>query len=243
MLASRWRRFERRGKTMKPTPQGDEYLGLESITELVVAAKNVRPKPGITNSQPDIPKNASKIIQEALGTGSLEVLEALLSSEYFTSVVIGAYAWIRELDSAGYTKLETAQLLLDETTDSPLIFAEDPWSTTQSVHTSVTCDINYHVTGCIHKKNDNMTVRSNHQLPPSNHMLIEAIQRLCGVAGITPFSRDKGFWNGSVQFAKDSQMTHATYAMDDISSGMAIEAALSRSITTLKKLLSAAKSL
>jgi hypothetical protein len=74
-------------------------------------------------------------------------------------------------------------------------------------------------------------------------MLIEGIQRLCGIAGNTPFSRDKGFWNGSVQFAKDSQMTHATYAMDDISSGMAIEAALSRSIITLKKLLSAAKSL
>jgi hypothetical protein len=243
MLASMWRNILGRGKTIRSVHQGGVHPRRGSITDSVGLAKNVWPKSDILDAESENPKTASISIKEALGTGSLEILQALLSSEQFPSVAIGDYAWIPELDSAGYTKLEIAQLLSDETIDSPLIFAEDLWSANPAVRTSDTCDINYHVTDCIHKRNDSTTMRSNHQLPSTNDMLIEGIQRLCGIAGNTPFSRDKGFWNGSVQFAKDSQMTHATYAMDDISSGMAIEAALSRSIITLKKLLSAAKSL
>ncbi|KAF2821322.1 hypothetical protein CC86DRAFT_458999 [Ophiobolus disseminans] len=176
-------------------------------------------------------------IQEALRTGKVEVLQALLSKQ-FNRVAVGEYGWIQELDAAGYTKAEIAQLLAEETMDSPWIFF------TPQVPDVTTCEIadpRFHVAGCIHsdRNNGNNNLRVHHSRPTNSDTSHGIVQELCGIAGVAPASRDKTSWNGSVQFSDDNDIATVTYGLADMTSDNGNEMFLARSIQALQSLLGA----
>jgi hypothetical protein len=75
-----------------------------------------------------------------------------------------------------------------------------------------------------------------------NETLIEAIQELCGIAGVTPFSHNEDHWNGSLLQDNDDPAIRITYAVSDgLDSGTRTLAVLARSLVTLKRLSLAAR--
>jgi hypothetical protein len=91
-----------------------------------------------------------------LHTGNASILKVILSRQ-FNMVAVGEYEWITELDSAGYTKSEIAQLLADDTSDSPFIFFERHISDT-TVDTSNACNVDFHVPDCIHREGNHLAM-------------------------------------------------------------------------------------
>jgi hypothetical protein len=174
-------------------------------------------------------------IAEALSTKNIEGLQVLLTSQ-FGRVAVGEYAWIKELDGAGYSRAEIAQLLAEESTDAPWIYF-----TPQNVETTALSisDVNFHVNGCVHGGTTSQQDRVDHGAVTDNGTLSLTVHELCGIAGVAPSSRDKLSWNGSVQFAEGNTIAGVTYAIQDTASQDINEALLARSIHTLETLVHA----
>jgi hypothetical protein len=178
-------------------------------------------------------------IAEALRTRNVGIVETIISKQ-FNKVAIGEFDWIRELDSAGYTKREIAQLLMHESTDSPFIYFE-PRISDATLDTSDPCDIHFHVTGCIHARGNCVAMHTSRAHLSDDETMIETIQELCGIAGVTPFSRNQDLWNGALSESDDHQTIRLTYALPEGSLlGKGSEAVLARSLAALKRVALAA---
>ncbi|KAH6867864.1 hypothetical protein B0T10DRAFT_390925, partial [Thelonectria olida] len=113
---------------------------------------------------------------------------------------------LRELKNVGYTHGEIAELLLEEANDSVWICF------TLDSRPDLEVPPFHHLEGCVHQlflrrpfEDDATTGLSR---PSPEHLDLEIvriqIQRLCGLGGIAPSTREMDKWHGSVKFGGNS---------------------------------------
>jgi hypothetical protein len=175
------------------------------------------------------------VIGEALRIGKVQVLEALLSKQ-LERVAIGEFAWIKELDAAGYSQAEIAQLLVEGTRDSPWIYFQPRFLDETSLPKAKS---DFHVPGCVHRAKQFDTGTKFRAEFLRNDDFHSDVQELCGIAGITLSACDESSWNGVIKFDSDNTVATVTYGLLDPSTEDAGHVLLSRSIQALKRLLAA----
>ncbi|KAH1416647.1 hypothetical protein KXX64_004496 [Aspergillus fumigatus] len=124
--------------------------------------------------------------------------------------------WIRKLQSTGYSLQEIANLLFDEEHDTPWIYFE-PAERAQFV-----IQPNRHVPRCSHhycSDEQESSEDSQKWLPKEGSAaddygdVIETVEELCGLAGISPTTRTKSDWFGSVDFSEGNQLAAVSYTL------------------------------
>lgn len=147
---------------------------------------------------------------EALDSRDIYVVQRFLAKN-FASAASSEYEWLLELDEAGYSKHEIAELLLETTNDSPWIYF------TPRAHVGCHIQNDFHVPDCVHETN---TINKQPSLPYSGQANPSALhtdlrrqaEELCGIGGVIPSSRDMDNWHGSVTFEDQSSISTITYA-------------------------------
>ncbi|KAH7118224.1 hypothetical protein B0J13DRAFT_198848 [Dactylonectria estremocensis] len=161
--------------------------------------------------------NPPTTISAALGMRNFQALKRLLRKR-FDSIAEGEYAWLRELEDLGHTRDEIAQLLFEEASDSPWIF----FTPTSEPVAESEVQPQHHLPGCVHE----LSLFRHHADQPAASFaqaseavdlapVMVEIQRLCGLAGITPSTRDLENWNGSVTFKEDNAVALVSYTHPD----------------------------
>lgn len=153
-------------------------------------------------------------LSEALKSHDLRVVQRFLT-ENFDSAATADYAWLRELEEAGYSLREIADLLLEDVSDSPWIHFTPRVPTKSSIRT------NFHVPDCAHQTNFNTeppSVLCSEQSPsyslPLQTDVRRLVEELCGIGGVIPFSKDMSTWHGRVTFEEQFSISVITYAAD-----------------------------
>ena len=151
-------------------------------------------------------------LKEALESRDLLIVQRFLTRN-FVSTATSRYAWLQELDEAGYSIREIAELLLEDNSDSPWIYF------TPRMHVRHRIRTNFHVPGCAHEMSFNTKPESllyskqAHSHSPHLHTDVRRlVEELCGVGGVVPTSRDASTWHGSVSFKEHSSVAVITYA-------------------------------
>lgn len=149
-------------------------------------------------------------IPDAIQLGGVRSLRKLLEKR-FNEIAIGEYAWINELREAGYSYYEIADLLYQDETDAPWIYFELEDHNPLELYPKD----GEHVKNCAHCCFDDATTLD--ELQTQSFCLEEStgseeIQKLCGLAGIIPVSRDPGEWNGAVTFKDENSVAVISYA-------------------------------
>ncbi|KAI9697369.1 MAG: hypothetical protein M1836_004647 [Candelina mexicana] len=133
---------------------------------------------------------------DARGQAAPRLVQRFLTKN-FVSTATSDYAWLQELDEAGYSSHEIAELLLEDISDSPWIYF------TPRMHARYPIQTIFHVPGCAHQNSSNKQ--------PQTLLLVE---ELCGIGGVVPSSRDMSTWHGTVTFMEQSSVSVVTYATD-----------------------------
>ncbi|KAL1600697.1 hypothetical protein SLS60_007085 [Paraconiothyrium brasiliense] len=155
--------------------------------------------------------NPPRTIEEALRCRDLKILRQLLRRQ-FKIVAQGDYSWMSELFEVGYTHDELAELLFEQASDAPWIFFEPAAFETAKVH------VNAHILGCIHETfpGDQFAVCQSTltRLVPSPsgswRTITKSVEELCGLAGVTPNTRDRDRWDGFVHFQEHNTVATVT---------------------------------
>ena len=157
-------------------------------------------------------------ISEALKLENLRALRRLLR-KHFDSVATGEYAWIKELRELGHSRNEIADILLEDSTDSPWIFSIND----EELSLQLAVQVHHHLPGCVHnlpwpqhQPDESINTSKESSRPQNFSSALETVQRLCGLAGIFPSSRDREDWNGSVAFANQNSVAVVSYTHPDI---------------------------
>lgn len=152
--------------------------------------------------------NPESAIHAVLSEGSPQVLTRVLRRD-FDGVTEGEYSWLRGLLDLGYNFTEIAELLFEDASDSPWIF----YSSDSELTNELEVDMQRHLPGCVHQLSlsgaPKMPVTSDNQDPDN---AISKIQRLCGLAGITPSSRNREDCNKSAVFEEENTIATVSYA-------------------------------
>ena len=153
-------------------------------------------------------------LPEALKSRDLCVVQRFLTKN-FDSAATSNYAWLRELDEAGYSVREISGLLLEDMSDSPWIHFTPRVLTKSSIRT------NFHVPDCAHQTKLNTKPPSflySEQYPsyslPLQTDVRRLVEELCGIGGVVPFSKDVSTWHGRVTFEEQFSVSVITYAAD-----------------------------
>ncbi|KAJ5936732.1 hypothetical protein N7466_003182 [Penicillium verhagenii] len=133
------------------------------------------------------------------------------------------YPWIRELQIVGYSLHEVFNLLLEKSRDAPWVFFEPttfPRLRLHYEHSSRCCSHQAHVAllGPIFLMHNNMQINmgtNSPSRPIDDEGIVENIAELCGLAGISPKTRDFANWVGSVKFSEQNQVAAASYYFPD----------------------------
>lgn len=157
-------------------------------------------------------------LDAALALRNIRALRRLLRKQ-FNNVAQGRYAWLHDLEELGHTRDEIADILLEEVSDSPWIYFTPP----PKLEPMISVQAETHLPGCVHRlawnsfdtTGDAQTCTFVPALRESSTLL--EVERLCGLAGITPSSRNVEEWNGSVAFEEDNTIAMITYAHSDVS--------------------------
>ena len=157
-------------------------------------------------------------LSEALMRRDLGIVQRFLT-ENFDIAATSDYAWLRELDEAGYSMSEIAELLLENLSDSPWIHFTPQLFTKSSIRT------NFHVPDCAHQKNlktEPLSVLHSKETH-SNFLTLQTdvrrlVEELCGIGGVVPFSKDVSTWHGRVTFEEQFSVSVITYAADSAAS-------------------------
>jgi hypothetical protein len=151
-------------------------------------------------------------LSEALKSRELHIVQRFLVRN-FASAATSDFEWLHELDEAGYTRREIAELLLEESSDSPWIYF------TLRTHVRHPIQNGSHVPGCAHGANFNTEPQSllyserAHSRSPLLHVDVrQQVEELCGIGGVVPSSRDVSTWHGNVTFEEQSSVSVVTYA-------------------------------
>jgi len=144
--------------------------------------------------------NPPRTVEEAVRTRNPALIQKFISC-HFERIVAGNYPWLRELRDIGLTNEDIASILLNQAVDAPWVFFEP-----QDVDTRV-LDTTKHIPGCVHNLQGSVTRDVGHPLESAHDQwhTERLIQELCGLAGVAPFSRDRGRWNGAVDFLGTEQ--------------------------------------
>lgn len=153
-----------------------------------------------------------KSLSEALETRDLHTVQRFLAKNS-VSAANSDYAWLHELDEAGYSTSEIAELLLEDVSDFPWIYF------TPRLHIKRRIRKDFHVAGCAHqrslKKKPPSLLDSErvHSYSPALHTDVRRlVEELCGIGGVVPSSRDVSAWHGSVTFEEQASVSVITYA-------------------------------
>jgi ankyrin repeat protein len=150
-------------------------------------------------------------LSEALKSHDLHIVQRFLVRN-FASAATSDYEWLHELDEAGYSKREIAELLLEDISDSPWIHF------TPQAHVRHRIKTIFHVPGCAHQTSFNIKPQSLlyseqvHSRSPLHTDVRRQVEELCGIGGVVPSSRDASTWHGSVTFEEQSSVSMITYA-------------------------------
>ncbi|OAG06554.1 uncharacterized protein CC84DRAFT_1142451 [Paraphaeosphaeria sporulosa] len=185
--------------------------------------------------------NPPTTIREALRSQNIKVLQQLLKKR-FDVVAQGEYSWIRELNENGYTRDELAELLFEQFNDAPWIYFEPGIYNLSAVRTGV------HLPGCVHQfhssDQSSLLQSATTQVIPSPsgswRDVIEIVEELCGVAGITPTTRDREKWDGSIAFEEGNSVATVTCAQPIEVSDSERSTIVSRLINSLRRFCLAA---
>ncbi len=136
----------------------------------------------------------------------------LFLEKNFTPAATSDYAWLHELDEAGYSKREIAELLLMDIGDSPWIYFAPRLHVRRPIQTD------FHAPGCAHQMSSNTEPPSIEQeysySPPTHTEVRRLVEELCGIGGVVPSSKDASNWNGNVTFEEQSSVSFITFAAD-----------------------------
>ncbi|KAF3318581.1 hypothetical protein TWF173_006603 [Orbilia oligospora] len=231
------------GAGSKDNESGDEGEGemtpgvlledIESMKDIFTTGKPFQSLKSNLYSHLHPPQN----IQDALKVGNIKLLKRLLNGR-FEEAAIGEYSWIKELADGGYSIDAIAEVLMQDATDTPWIYFEprefDPLKTgpKDGAHTPL----------CVHQCFGPGELADENKLPGTSDCLdietnINEIQELCGLAGITPSSRDPETWNGTVSFKEENSVAVVSYSGYEIGGSSAI---LKKVINILVRLCHAA---
>ena len=150
-------------------------------------------------------------LSRALKSQDVRVVQRFLTRN-FVSAATSDYAWLRELDEAKYSMREIAELLIEDNSESPLIYF------TPRVHVRHHIRTDYHIPGCAHQMSFNINAKplqSSEQFssrPPLHTDVRRLVEELCGIGGVVPSSKDMSTWHGSITFQEQSSMSVITYA-------------------------------
>ncbi|KAF4235559.1 hypothetical protein CNMCM8980_003251 [Aspergillus fumigatiaffinis] len=153
------------------------------------------------------------------------------------------HIWIRKLQGIGYSLQEIANLLLDEVIDSPWIYFEP------SEIARFVVQPNRHVPRCSHHYcsdqrgllEGSQPCLSRQGSAADDFEVIEIIEELCGLAGISPTTRTKSGWLGSVEFNEENQLAAVSYTLaTDETRMLSADRLWSRIYQALEKLCCAA---
>ncbi|KAI1094752.1 hypothetical protein F5B19DRAFT_23670 [Rostrohypoxylon terebratum] len=156
-------------------------------------------------------------IEDALQASNKIALRELISNR-FDEVAIGAYSWLQELKEFGYSTNEIVDLISEQHNDSPWIFSQPTHYTRDSVNP------NFHLNNCAHNisMNPSSLKASSSNIPlgsPSttdNDHIARLVHELYGIAGVSPQSRDRRSWIGSVEFNIKKNAAFVSYGSSDI---------------------------
>ncbi|KAK6504766.1 hypothetical protein TWF481_006705 [Arthrobotrys musiformis] len=176
-------------------------------------------------------------IKTALQLGNVELLTVLLGRQ-FEKVATGDYSWIQELKDGGYSTSEIAKILMEDATDAPWIYFEPRKFSQLETYPKD----GVHTPQCVHQCFSDLVGKGKlykAQDPSAKETDIEGIQELCGLAGISPSSRELEAWNGTITFEKQNSISIVSYeyAAHD---GKKWSEALKKIITILSNFCSAA---
>jgi tetratricopeptide (TPR) repeat protein len=177
-------------------------------------------------------------IKEALSSQDINMLQQLLK-ERFEVVAKGEYSWIRELDEIGCTRDEIAELLFEQANDAPWIYFEP------SICDPPAVQIGVHLPGCVHQfplSNRSSLHRSaiTQASPDGWQRIIRSVEELCGVAGVTPTTRDRESWDGFIIFKEENSVATVTCSQSLESDRSKHCAIISRLINSLGRFCQAA---
>ncbi|KAJ5460987.1 uncharacterized protein N7458_002539 [Penicillium daleae] len=127
------------------------------------------------------------------------------------------HTWTRDLQTIGYSLEEVASLLLQEARDSPWIYFEpNDFPRTQPQPGLHIFQCSHHC--CSYRQSGH--ARNMKTWPPEHHSrtrghedIIEMIEELCGLAGVSPRSRNMTDWVGSAEFTEENQMVAVSYTL------------------------------
>ena len=151
-------------------------------------------------------------LSEVLKSRDIHIVQRFLARN-FASAATSSYGWLHELDEAGYSSREIAELLLEDICDSPWIYYTPQPRTRHRIQTI------FHVPDCAHQASSNTKPQSllyseqvySRSLPLHTNVRRQ-VEELCGIGGVVPSSRDVSTWNGSVTFEDESSGSVITYA-------------------------------
>ncbi|KAG8532871.1 uncharacterized protein KY384_002749 [Bacidia gigantensis] len=153
-------------------------------------------------------------LSDALESRDIRAVQHLLMIDFETAAT-SEFTWLHELNEAGYTVREIAELLLEDINDSPWIHF------TPQEHTKFPVRIKFHLPNCAHQISLNTKqpsiLQSEKSLsfsPPLHSDVRRLVEELCGVGGVAPSSKDVRTWHGNVTFEEQSSVSVITYAAD-----------------------------
>ncbi|KAK7750875.1 hypothetical protein SLS62_007138 [Diatrype stigma] len=182
---------------------------LDSITDFMTSG---RPFEAFKESFKEF-VNPPQTIKDALEANSKRALRRLLKNQ-FHRVAVGEYAWLEELSYVGYSPDEIAALLLEQRDSSPWIYFEQKGYKKRHIQP------NFHLDNCVHRVlgqplNDKHPESSISEMDPTidKQEATRLVYELCGVAGVSPISKDKQAWVGSIKF--QGHVATVTYGTQD----------------------------
>jgi hypothetical protein len=151
-------------------------------------------------------------LKEAISYSDPKFLQKFLE-KHFDVVVKDEYSWLRELSDVGYTREEMAELLLEDVNDAPWIYFNPRKYQHHDIQEGV------HLQECVHRVHS-LGTHLSQQLVPSGLAtstdekdILRSVQELCGLAGVTPISRNKREWNGDVTFEDGNSTAIVSYTL------------------------------
>ncbi|KAL4759191.1 uncharacterized protein BDW70DRAFT_161965 [Aspergillus foveolatus] len=121
------------------------------------------------------------------------------------------YAWIEELYKLGYSVDNIAELLIENAKDSPWIYLE------AKSYDEAELQHGLHLRDCAHQFSFNRRLSQGQSLTTetvSRTEIVQEIQELCGLAGITPGSPELRSRTGSVKFEEQNSVAIISYAIN-----------------------------
>ncbi|KAJ5454061.1 uncharacterized protein N7458_005017 [Penicillium daleae] len=205
---------ENKGGERPVTDLPDPGEGITITEEILKAARNEHTGERLVTVLLDRRRDEISITEEVIKAvaanrrSATKLMTLILESDVKFS---DEYHWAREVGIVGYSSQEIADLLLEDLHDSPWIFFEP----TYVDHGKF--EANRHIPECCHHclaHPPGPTQFIEYQSTTVDHEdIIEEIQELCGLAGISPTTRNVTDWIGSIEFGAGNHVGAVSFTL------------------------------